>query len=158
MPAAARKPKNSAEDDRASPACDREHNGYTASSSAPCSAAAGLAFTPAHGLDFVIPTGLTEETAREMIEIVCALADHWEMVIYDPQMGRTVTQADLESIVMNWKEQNDYLLRTVGGDGSTVGGGAHYPEYTYGLSPKAKFWLFVAGLVVLFFALARFCT
>jgi hypothetical protein len=113
---------------------------------------------PSRGLDFTLPTGLLEEQARAMIEKVIALAQQWDMKVFDPQLGRAVKEPDTEIMVARWREQNDYLLKTVGSDGSTLGGGAHYPEYSYGLGPKAKFWLFVAGVLVALVLIARFCS
>lgn len=110
------------------------------------------------GLDLQLPSGLLPDHCREMISFCLELGSSLEMAVFDPQMGRTVSRADIETIFQHCQEQNAYLLRTVGSNGSVAGGGAHYPEYSGGLSASAIFWLAVGGLLVAVFLLARFCT
>ena len=110
------------------------------------------------GLDLRLPSGLLPDQCRDMISFCLELGTDLEMTVFDPQLGRTVNRADIETIFQHWLEQNTYLLRTVGSNGSVAGGGAHYPEYGGGLSGSAIFWLAVGGLVVAVFLLARFCT
>ena len=109
------------------------------------------------GLDFTIPTGLLEEQTRTMVEFILTLASKWNMMAFDPQLGRTVHLSDSEIIVAHWRAQNDFILTTVGSNGSTVGGGAFYPEYEKGLSPGAKFWLFAGGFVLILLLFIRYC-
>lgn len=109
------------------------------------------------GLDFTIPTGLLEEQTRSMVEFILNLASQWNMKAFDPQLGRLVHLSDSEIIVAHWRTQNDFILTTVGSDGSTVGGGAYYPEYEKGLSSGAKFWLFAGGLVLILLLFIRYC-
>ena len=108
-------------------------------------------------MDFTIPTGLLEEQTRAMVEFILGLASNWEMTAFDPQLGRTVRQSDSEIIVSGWKMQNDYVLTTLGSDGSTAGGGAYYPSYDEGMSPSTKFWLWVGGVVLFLLLFIRFC-
>jgi hypothetical protein len=110
------------------------------------------------GLDLLLPSGLLPDQCRDMISSCLELGTDLEMTVFDPQMGRTVSHADIETIFQHWQDQNAYLLRTVGSNGSVAGGGAHYPEYKGGLSASAIFWLAVGGLLVAVFLLARFCT
>ncbi len=109
------------------------------------------------GLDFTIPTGLLEEQARTMVEFILELSVKLKMTTFDPQLGRTVASCDSEIIVSHWKVQNDYILTTMGSNGSTTGGGAYYPDYSGGLSSSARFWIFVGGLIGVLLLFIRYC-
>lgn len=109
------------------------------------------------GLDFTIPTGLLEEQTRSMVEYILILSAKWELTAFDPQLGRTVRSSDSEIIVSGWKMQSDYILTTVGSDGSTIGGGAHYPDHDSSMGSSTKFWLYVGGFVLFLLLFIRFC-
>ena len=68
-----------------------------------------------------------------------------DLEVFDPQLGRLVTSADSSLILVRWREQNAYLLHTVGSDGDTTGGGAYYPDFPHQMKPVTIFWLIVGG-------------
>lgn len=114
---------------------------------------------PTSGLDCTLPEGLSDEDAREFVELILAAATAEDQVVFDPQAGRTVTQADLEVVLAEWRRFNRYRLQTVGSEPSDLlAGGAIYPEYDSPTRPSTIFWLTVGLLFVLGLILVRFCT
>ncbi len=111
------------------------------------------------GLDCTIPEGLLEKEAREFMELVLAAALALDMIVFDPQLGRIVAQADMEAMVAQWRRFNRYRLQTVGSEPSDMlTGGAFYPDYESPTRPSTILWLSVAGLFVLGLILVRMCT
>ena len=111
------------------------------------------------GLDCTLPEGLSDKDAREFVELIVAAAATEDLVVFDPQAGRTVTQADLEVVMAEWRRFNRYRLQTVGSEPSDLlAGGAIYPEYESPTRPSTVFWMTVGLLFVLGLFLTRFCT
>ena len=122
-----------------------------------------MAITPAPdgrvGVDCTIPEGLLEKEARQFMELVLAAALAVDMVVFDPQLGRIVAQADMEAMVAQWRRFNRYRLQTVGSEPSDMlTGGAFYPEYESPTRPSTVLWLTVAGLFLFGLILVRMCT
>ncbi|MCD6499177.1 MAG: hypothetical protein J7M25_12875 [Deltaproteobacteria bacterium] len=109
------------------------------------------------GLDFDLPQGLLDSQAESAILFVLNFAVSADLEVFDPQLGRLVTSADSSLILVRWREQNAYLLHTVGSDGDTTGGGAYYPDFPHQMKPVTIFWLIVGGLFLLFALLSRVC-
>ncbi len=111
------------------------------------------------GLDCTLPEGLTPEETRQFLELLFAAALAENMVLFDPQVGRIVTQADMEVVLAQWRRFNRYKLQTVGSEPSDLlTAGAYYPEYESPARPMTIFWLSVGLLFLLGIFLVRFCT
>jgi hypothetical protein len=108
------------------------------------------------GLDLAVPPGAGEALAELLAETAFAWAKRWELSVYDPQLGRAVEGADLDAIISRIKRQSDYLTETVGlgGDaGSFIDVDRPAPH----LSGRSKFYLGLAGMLVVLVLLAQLC-
>ena len=111
------------------------------------------------GVDLAVEAGAGEALATQLVERACAWAKRWSLVLYDPQLGRTVRPdepRDLETVTRRIKQQSDYLTDTVGlGDGPSS-----YVDVDHDaplLSWRARFYIFGAALLLLLAMLAHYC-
>jgi len=109
------------------------------------------------GLDLGVPPGAGETLGRLLVETAFAWAKRWGLSVYDPQLGRAVESADLAAITLRIKRQSDYLTETVGLGGGAGSGFIDVDRPAPRLSGRAKFYLGLAGVLVVLVLLARLC-
>lgn len=109
------------------------------------------------GLDLSIAGGAGEALATQLADLAFDWAARWSLDVYDPQLGRTVEEEDLEAITARIKQHSEYLTDTVGlGDRSTPYMDVDVPVVRMGLRSKFYFGL-AAALLVLGLA-AHYCS
>lgn len=99
----------------------------------------------ARGLDLGVDLEAPAGTAR-LCKAAFELAAAHGLQVFDPQLGRTVCAADQPAIEERFEQSSAFAVA------APVTPGADSPGL---LSPSAKLWLLVIGVVVLLFLLLR---
>lgn len=109
------------------------------------------------GLDLLVPGGVNPALAKDACEIAFDLAEAFHLTVYDPQLGRTVTGEDTDAIEARMARFASYLTETVGLDEAVAAKHIEVDLPRQRMSPKTRFYVGLAVVVVLLAVVARYC-
>lgn len=109
------------------------------------------------GVDCLVPGGANPGLSQAACDAVFRLAGTLGLSVYDPQLGRAVTDRDVEAILARMARFASYLTETVGIDEAADLRHIEVDAPRLGLSLRTRFYLVLAGGLLLLAILARYC-